>query len=192
MRFPLIAIIVATSCALTLVGCVSDQDNARKTADQFLSALERGDRAAVEKYLTPIARQKGALGMSDFVPTRSNNTESRHSVGTPSITGNEAAIPVTLTDNKNQDTKLYLRKEGNIWGVYALGLPIGPGGPEIKVDFENPEKSITESFHSIGKGVGQAVKGMEQGMLEFQKGFEEGYGKTASHSVDQEAKPETK
>lgn len=181
MRFFPFAIVLIVISVLALTGCASEQDNARKTADQFLTALERGDRAAVEKYLTPVARQKGAMGASDFAPSHSDDKDARHSVGTPTLNGNEASIPITLTGKgDNQDARIYLRKEENAWGVYALGMPIGPGGPEIKVDFENPEKTITESFRAVGQGLGQVFKGIEQGMGEFQKGFEEGYGKPIS------------
>lgn len=178
MRFSPLAIIVVVIAALALGGCMSEPDHARKTADQFLTALERGDRAAVEKYLTPGARQRGAMGISEFTPTGSGDNRGRHSLGTPTLNGSLATVPVTLTgDGENRDANLYLRKDGNAWGVYALGMPIMPGGPEIKVDFENPENTFTETFHALGKGLGQAVSGIEKGMTEFQKGFAEGYGK---------------
>ena len=187
MRFSPLAIIIVLASLLFLTGCASEQDNARKTADQFLTALERGDRAAVEKYLTPTARQRGAMGASGFAPSPSGDKDARHSLGTPTITENIATVPVTLTDDgENRDANLYLRKEGTAWGVYGLGLPITPGGPEIKIDFENPENSITETMHSVGKGLGQLFSGVEKGMVEFQKGFEEGYGKPVPSGTEDE------
>lgn len=187
MRFSPLAIIVCLIAGVALTGCASEQDTARKTADQFLTALERGDRAAVEKYLTPIARQNGAMGASQFAPSGSGDNRPSHSVGMPTLSGTQATVPVTLSnDGEKQDANLYLRKEANAWGVYALGFPITPGGPEIKVDFENPMNTFTESMRSIGKGLGQAFKGVETGMVEFQKGFEEGYGKTTSAPITEE------
>jgi hypothetical protein len=161
--------------AALLAGCVRDEDTARAVTDRFLSAAERGDRPTLERTLTVRARQQMASSGS-VVPNR--DSDDRHSVGTPVIQGDEAIVPVTLTDEDgNQDAKVRLRREGGEWRVYALALPVLPGASDVTLNFENPTAVIGEGFRAFGEAMGQFARGMEQGAGEFQKGFEKGYGR---------------
>lgn len=175
MRFFKTLLLFSLLSAFLLAGCVREEDKARTVTDRFLSAIERGDRPALEQTMTARARTQTGSPSSTLA---SHDSDGKHSIGTPQIQGDEAVVPVTLTDEDgNKDAKIRLRREGGEWRVYAMAIPTFPGGSDFTIDFENPSAMIGEGFRAFGEAMGQFARGMEQGAGEFQKGFEKGYGK---------------
>ena len=181
-------------------GCgKSDGEQARETAQTFMSASANGDRLLMESALTKLAREKMQEG-SAFAPNQNAVGASGYTIGTPEINGDSASVPVTVTktsENSNESElatvtevasnesnttpqtqtetiTLKLRREEGQWKIWAMRVPFIPGGSALTMDFEHPEAVIGDAFKGMGEGLGAAMKGMGEGLGAMFKGMAEG------------------
>jgi hypothetical protein len=157
-------IMAALAVCLTLLACgKSDQAAAHDTTVNFMSALNSGDRQALDNTLTLKARD--AMKDSKLGDNKKENGD--YNVGDAKVDGDNAEVPVTVKDSdsdKTHDIKVKLRREANEWRVYAMVIPTDSAGGDLTIDFEHPEAIVGDVFQVIGKGVGSLLKGVGEGL----------------------------
>lgn len=179
-------------------GCgKSDAQQVNETARTFMSGMANDDRTLVEGTLTGLARQKMQEGETS-APNKEGIGHDGYTIGTPHIDGESASVPVTVTKNdgatppatdtevkpeedaresdkpQTETVTLKFRRENGAWKIWAMRVPFIPGGSNLTMDFEHPEAVVGDAFKGIGEGVGAAMKGFGQGMGAMFKGMAEG------------------
>ena len=169
--------------AAVLAGCgPSDSQKAQRTARTFIAAMQDGDRAAVERIITRAARER--VGASGIVPERKDGKSgSGFSLGEPVVQGDTAIVPATLTEkDRNAEVTIRLRREEKEWRVYAMTVPMIPGGPPLTCDFEHPEAAFADSFREMGRAAGYMAAGMAKAAEGFAQGFQESANQMAEQA----------
>jgi hypothetical protein len=169
---------------ITGTGCgTSDATRAKTAARDFVVAMDNDDQQGAEALLTEAARQKMAEDPNRKNPLLEGKSDSQgeatYTTGEPVITEDTASVPVAKVSGEDkEEATVCLRRENGAWKVYALKVPLRPGGTEVTLDFEHPEAMIGEAFKVMGDNLEnmmkEAGKGMGEGMAAFMKGMGEG------------------
>jgi Protein of unknown function (DUF3828) len=178
---------VLIAAFLMLTGCKSDSAAIKNRAQDFLVALDAGNKADLDLVLTKKAKEQ-PLGQSLIDISKKGNDDrngrsnSSHTLGEVAIEKDTATVAVTLKDDKGETTPgtVHLRREEGDWKVYALTVIIK--GNTIMLDFENPERVISDIFQAAGKEMGKASKEMDRAATAFAKGME-GFAKGMSEGL---------
>ncbi|GAB4460591.1 MAG: hypothetical protein OHK0029_24850 [Armatimonadaceae bacterium] len=172
-----IGMLLAVLLLPLLYGCRTPESQARESADRFLAAIQRGDKAVVDQLLTRKARMT-MTGNNSLTASPSSET-SRYTLGTPTVEGDLAVVPATMTDEDGSaEAAILLRREEKEWRVYGMRVPMMPGAPAVTMNFEEPMEIFGSAFRAFGQAMGSFAREMEKGAKEFEKGFEQGYGKS--------------
>jgi Protein of unknown function (DUF3828) len=163
------------SAFLMLTGCKSDSQNAKDVAYNFLTAMDKHDKVAVNATLTKKAQEQPLT--QDFLNSdnKSDTVENNnYTLGQVTIQNDLATVAVDLKDSKGETAPgaVQLRREGGAWKVYALSFQ--KDGNSFTLDFENPERIIGDLFQAVGKEMGKASTALIKGMEGFVKGLNEG------------------
>ncbi len=126
-----------------------------------------GDSASVPVTVTEANDGTGGEGESEAAPPAPTVTE----------IGSDNASKETRSST--QTIVLKMRREEGQWKVWAMRVPLAPGGPNITMDFEHPEAILGEAFKGIGEGIGAAMKGLGEGMVAMFQGMAKGMAEGA-------------
>lgn len=160
----LTAAAAAVLCSVALAGCHSDKQQAAAVTGQFMDAMKTGNTAQLKSLLTKKSVEKwnDEFGKS---MTSQTTQDGEYKLGDAEITDDTAAVPVTITSTKHpapQTIKIKLRKEDGQWKVYAMSFAT-PGGPEMTMDFENPEAFLQDLMKAMGGALQKMGSGMQGG-----------------------------
>ncbi len=162
---------LALILGLMLAGCHNDQRAAETTVRNFMEASKTGDKNGVNATLTTKAREKMQSGTGTNMATQKAGSSADYTIGETTVNGDTAQVPVTVNNNgREQQMTMKLRREDGEWRIYAMAIPLGPGGADFTFDFENPEGSLGEMFKGMGQAMGQALRGMSEGFKQGMQG----------------------
>lgn len=116
---------------------------ARVTYD-FLDAIRRGDNAAANALLTPLALQRTTELDLNFSPPGSPTAT--FAVGEVELVEEDKAVVQCRWADRDADGNLNeeqilwaLRLADGQWRISGMAAEIGPDQPDVVIDFENPE-----------------------------------------------------
>jgi tetratricopeptide (TPR) repeat protein len=128
-------------------------------ARAYMEAAKEGDTEGSLALMTEKAKQ--AAAETGFEAAEAGPGAS-FKVGVARVKGERADVPVTMIlEGEEKAATLLMRREKGEWRIYGMKAPVGPGGPEMTMDFENPQAMMAE----MTKVMAEAMK----------EGFEEGF-----------------
>lgn len=169
--------VVVFALGLCASGCGNSEADAKSNAQTFVTAMGRGDSAAMRDTMTAVAKRRMA-DYPDFAEKKAggDNSEALATYGNATIEGEYARVPVILQEeNETQNAVVRLRFEEARWRVYALDLTGSTSGsPLINIDFEQPEATIGSAFRGLGQAMGALATEFGKGLGAFARGMKEG------------------
>ncbi len=185
-------LLITMLTAFALAGCGrSDERAAQETVQNFMSATARHDAPGAKANLTSLAQ----ANVNEANPAGSAKMTfgggGDFSVGGAVVTDDQATVPVTTRDH-NQETTLHfkLRREAGQWRIFALTTPIKPGGTEITLDFEHPERMVGEMLKALPQGFKEGAQAMGEGAKAFGEGFK-AMGEAFKQGAENANRPKT-
>lgn len=141
-------------------------------ARAFVLAFRGGDKERLRAVVTRRAWAMLSEG-SESDPADKKDVPFTLRLGRAAVRGARATVPITLVESgKTERSRVLLRREGGEWRAYAVAAPLGPGQPDLTIDFERPEEAIGGLLQALAGGLKQGFESMAaEGAREEDRAF---------------------
>ncbi len=130
-------------------GAHSEPSTPEEIAQTLVDAVKKQDEAAFSALLTTKAREGFASGGSFSLENASLESAD---IGTASVDGDEATVPVTFVqDGETKEMAFKMRRENGSWRLF--GFEVDFGDQSMTIDFER----IGKMAESMAKGMGDEL-----------------------------------